>query len=286
MQETDRLQKKLPNQELDYVKIGKILLSRWYWIAASVTISWIISYTYLWYTPKTYATAGTMKFEEKKSEISDLIANGLGTSEKGPSKIQSETSVLQSRNVLISAIKDLDYRISFYIGGRIRTSDNYPQKPLDIEFLKFDSLNFYHDLISFQQTGNDSFKLTYPAGGKELEKNCTYNTPVTIGPTSFAIKKSGGLIKNAVYIFKFNSPDDFLGRIRSGLHTNELMKNSNIISIQETDSNPQFAADILNAIMVEYLNYDRVQRMQCAVKMGLQTCRSGAVSRFKQQSLF
>src|ERR1700754_880301 len=149
MSETEKVTKKLPNQEVDYYKIAKILLSRWYWIAASVIISLLISYTYLWYTPKTYATSGTLKIEEKKSEFSDLVGV-INNNDKGPSKIQSETFVLQSRTLILSAIKDLDYRTSFYIAGRARTSDVYPKKLLDIQLLKFDSLNFYHDLISFQ----------------------------------------------------------------------------------------------------------------------------------------
>ena len=56
MEEIEKVQRKLPNQEIDYFKIGKILLSRWYWIAASVSLTFVISYTYLWYTPKTYSS--------------------------------------------------------------------------------------------------------------------------------------------------------------------------------------------------------------------------------------
>ena len=270
MEEIDKTQPKLPNQEIDYFKIAKILLSRWYWIAGSVGIAMIIANVYLWYTPKTYATSGTLKFEEKKSEMSDLVSV-IGSNDRGQSKIQSETTVLQSRNVIVSAVKDLDYRISFYIVGRVvnRTNELYPQKPLDIQFLKFDSVNFYHDLISFKPINKDSFSLTYPIAGKEVEKVYNYNSPFTIGPTAMTIKYPGELArnKNVEYLFKFNSPDDFVGRVRGGLHTSEIVKNSSIISVQEIDSNPQFAADILNAIMKEYLTYNRIDRMQSATQM-------------------
>src|SRR6201996_2964669 len=158
MQETDKVTKKLPNQEIDYFKIAKILLSRWYWIVASVIICLLISYTYLWYTPKTYATAGTLKIEEKKSEFSDLVGV-INNNDRGPSKIQSEIFVLQSSTLILSAIKDLDYRVSFYISGRVRTTDVYPQKLLDIRLLKFDSLNFFRDLITFKPTQDDTFDL-------------------------------------------------------------------------------------------------------------------------------
>src|ERR1700741_240608 len=129
MQETEKTGRRLPHQEIDYLKIAKILLSRWYWIAASVIICLLISYSYLWVTPKTYATSATLKIEDKKSEFSDLVGV-INSNDRGSSKIQSEIFVLQSSTLILNAVKDLDYRISFYISGRVRTSDVYPQKLL------------------------------------------------------------------------------------------------------------------------------------------------------------
>src|ERR1700753_2651613 len=137
MEETEKTTRKLPKQEVDYFKIGKILLSRWYWIAAAIFICYLISYIYLWYTPKTYATSSTLKIEEKKSEFSDLVGV-ISNNDRGPSQIQSEIFVLQSRTLILAAIKDIDYRVSFYISGRVRTTEVYPQKLLTIQLVKFD----------------------------------------------------------------------------------------------------------------------------------------------------
>jgi tyrosine-protein kinase Etk/Wzc len=257
---------RLPNQEIDYFKIGKILVSRWYWIAASLVLFILGSYLYLWYTPKTYATSGTMKLEEKKSEISD-ITNVMTTTDRGPSKIQSETSVIQSPTVILEAIKDLNYPISFFIEGRVRTSEIYPQKPLDIQTMQFDSLNFYHDMITFKAVNKTTFNLSYKLGSKDITKNYLYNNPVSVGNTTFIIKSPSSIGTNTVYLFKFNIPEDFMGRVRGGLRTSEVVKYSNILLLQQTDANPQFAADVLNAIMKEYLIYDRNRKTQSATQM-------------------
>ncbi|HTK18619.1 MAG TPA: polysaccharide biosynthesis tyrosine autokinase [Mucilaginibacter sp.] len=266
MEELKGTQRKLPNQEIDYFKIGKILLSRWYWIAAAVCICLSISHIYLWYIPKTYSTAGTLKIEEKKSEFSDLVGV-INNSDRGPSKIQSEIFVLQSRTLILSAIKDLDYRISFYISGRARTTDVYPQKLLNIQLIKFDSLNFYRNLITFKALDDKSFELTYGEGAKNVKSTFAYNQPVTIGNTAFSIKFPGHLSSSSTFLFKFNTPEDFVGRVKGGLRASELIKNSNIISLQETDSNPQFASDALNAVLKEYLNYDKNQKTQSATQI-------------------
>jgi len=257
---------KLPHQEIDYLKIIKILLSRWYWLAGSLLLFMIGSYVYLWYTPKTYATSGTMKLEEKKSEMGELV-NVITSSERGQTRIQSETSVIQSNGVLLSAIRDLNYPISFFIEGRVRTSELYPQKPLEIEKLQFDSLNFYRELITYKPINKTSFTLGYTINGKEASKTFSYDHPVTIGPTTFVIRYPGQISPNAVFLFKFNTPEDLIGRVRGGLYTAEMVKNSNILTLSETDANPQFAADVLNAIMKEYLIYDRARKTQSASQM-------------------
>ncbi|MDB5287605.1 MAG: tyrosine protein kinase [Mucilaginibacter sp.] len=266
MEETKNIQNKLSNQEIDYFKLSKILVSRWYLIVGSLVVCIIFSNVYLWYTPKIYATSGTMKLEDKKSEIADL-SSIIPSSDRGASRIQSETSVIQSHSVILNAIKDLDYPVSFYIEGRVRTSEIYPAKPLNIQLVQFDSLNYYRGLITFKPINNRHFNLAYKIGYKEIIRSYLYNDLVSIGATSFTIRNSVAINKNAVLLFKFNTPEDFVGRIRRELRTGETVKNSNILSLQITDANPQFAADALNCIMKEYLIYDRNRKTQSATQM-------------------
>lgn len=262
MEETEKFKQKLPDQEFDYFKIAKIVISRWYWIVLSVIVCMVAANIYIYFTPKLYSTTGTIKIEEKKSDISDLV--GVMGSEKGPSKTQSEIFVLQSQKLILNAVKTLDYRISFYLEGRVRTTDNYPNKPLDIKFIKFDSLNFFRQLITFKPVNHNTFNLSYQIGGQEIKKNFLYNNPVDIEGTIFSIGNYSGIDKN---LFKFNAPEDYVGRVKGGLQISETIKNSGIIGLQQTDLNAKFAAHILNAIMTEYLNYDRGNKQQAATKI-------------------
>ncbi|MFI5157914.1 MAG: GumC family protein [Sphingobacteriales bacterium] len=269
MEETDKISPKLPNQEIDYIKIAKVILSRWYWIAGSIAVCIILANLYLWYTPKQYATAGTMKFEEQKSEMSDLVTVINSTDRTSVSRVQTEITVMQSAPLLLNAIRHLDYRISFYIVGRVlnRTNELYPEKPLDIELVKFDSVNFIHGMLTFRPIDKNTFSLSYKEGAKDILNIYHYNVPFSIGPTAFSIKYPGEISKTSVYLFELNSPEDFIKRVTAGLRIAETAKNSNIISLQETDLNPMFAADVLNAIMNEYLVYDKNQRTLSASQM-------------------
>lgn len=263
MEETEKLKQKLPNQEFDYFKIGKIVISRWYWIVLSVIVCMIAANIYLWYTPKIFASEGTIKLEEKKSDLSDLV-NVMGT-EKGASKTQSEMFVLQSRNLILKAVRRLNYPISVYSEGSIRTVELYGDKHLNIKFIQFDSLNFYRPLITFKPVNHNTFNLTYLVGGREVKKAYSYNSPINIEGTIFSIVSLEG--KYDKLLFKFNSIDELADRARGGLQINESIKNSGIIRLQQTDSHPRFAADFLNALMTEYLKYDLENKQLSATRI-------------------
>lgn len=269
MEELQKTNAKLPSQEFDYYKIAKILLSRWYWIAGSVFVCYMVSNLYLWYTPKTYATSAIIKFEEKKSEISDIVGAAGGGDRSNISRIQSEIVVLQSTPMLLNAVKHLDYQFSFYVVGRVlnRTNELYPSKPLDVQLIKFDSLNFTRELITFNPVDRSTFNISYHEGGKEVTHKYNYNAAFSVGPTSFSIKYPGEMAATSSILFRLNSPEDFVGRIRGGLRASEPSKTSNLVTLTQTDVNPRFAADALNAVVKEYVHYDRIQRRQSASQM-------------------
>jgi len=245
-------------QDIDYVKIVKIVLSRWYWMASTIIISLITAYIYLWYTPETYSTSASLKFEEKKSEISELL--NVRSAYDRTNKMQSEQFVIRSREVLLNAVNDLDYKISFYLKGRVRTSDIYPQKPLDIAIIEQDSVKFSRELFEYEAQDANSFKLSYHENGKETSKTFQNGQIITAPGIKFKINNNTfNAANNSIYCFKFNSKSSFLGRIASGLSMSET-KGTNILSLSQTDISPYFATDILNAILRSYVNYDRNQK--------------------------
>ena len=267
MEEIEKRNPKSKNQEIDYFKVLKILLSRWYWIVGSIFISFLFGQAYLWYTPKVYSTSGTMKLEDKKSQVTDLLP--FGGNDRSFNKVQSETIVLESTPLLTRAISHLDWRVSYFIKGRIlgRTIDLYPQKPFNIDLIKFDSLEYNNTLYTVEPIDREKFKLSYTQSGDFVKNIYKYNTPIKLGNSIVSIGVPKSFSINTVYLFNFNSIDDLLFKIRNGINIGELTKNSSILSIQETSDNPYFAANIVNAIMKEYLLYDKQQKMLSASQM-------------------
>lgn len=254
MEQTDfKEQGKSTSQSIDYIKILKILWSRWYWIIASIIISTIITYFYLWYTPSMYATSASIKFDDQQPELPGIIKNS--SSFENSNRLQSETYVIQSREVILNAIGKIDYQVSYFLDGRVRTTETYPFEPFKIIILSKDSLVFYQRPISFRQIDPSHFILTID----QKEIKYAYNQKITLPGISFLIQNAN-VPEEASYSFKFNRKEDFIGRVNSGLSMREAAKSSNVLLVSLMDKNPFFASDVLNALLLEYINYDLSQK--------------------------
>lgn len=241
-------------------------MSRWYLLLAILLCSLALAHVYLWYSPETYATSGLLKFEEKKPELSDLV-KVMSNNIRSPASLQSEKSIIHSRSILLDAIKRLDYQISFYKKNKVGNKELYPQKPLHIQLFKQGRQTIPDQLISFKAINAKSFRLSWYTQGRKMERNFSYNRLINIYNTCFVIQNRSTLSPDSTYLFKFNTPETLLERIRKGLQTTETAKNSHVISLRQTDANPYFAAQVLNAIMQAYLDYDQRQKTQSATQM-------------------
>lgn len=243
-------------QKIDYYKILRILRSRWYWVVCSTLFSLLIGYLYLWYTPPVYSTTGSLKFDEKRSELTDLLQKGPNYTRNN--KIQSEGFVIQSRDVLLNAIGRLDYKISYYLKGRVRTTDVYPHKPFPIDIVTIDSNSFYRDPINIETIDAKRFKISYQAGNTEIDETHSVGQVISLPGVQFTVR-SIDVVNEGKYFFKFNTKEDFLSRANT-VSTKEAAKSANVMQLYLSDKNAAFAIDLLNAIMQEYVDFDVRQR--------------------------
>lgn len=247
-------------QDIDFYKIFKVFLSRWYWILGCVVIALMIAYVNLLYTPPIFQTAGQLKLQETDPSISTSQALS-SQSYSYTDKILAEGFVIRSNEVLLNAISKLNYKISYYLKGRLRTSDIYPNRPFDISIIKQDSISFSRATYFVQALNNTTFSLTSSDDPKGPKKEYRYNQPLTIGNMVFKITSQ--IPRSGVYGFKFNAKEDLLGRL-GGLNTSEAGRFTNVMSVTLSDENPAFATDALNSIMREYVKYDIIQKRRSA----------------------
>ncbi|RZL15142.1 MAG: polysaccharide biosynthesis tyrosine autokinase [Pedobacter sp.] len=255
------VQHKLANQSINYWKIIRIVLSRWYWVAATVLIGYVLAYAYIRSTPEIFITYASLQLDNP--DQAQLAASTPAFNYRMRSnQIDAEGLIIRSEDVILKAISKLDYKISYFIEGRIKSSDVYPNKPFKINIIQQDTTNFDKTQYHVKPISNTTFGLTIDQDRKNWE-TFSYGQVIEMGNMLFSITTP---IPAKNYSFKFNSPSDFLGRAVGGLYTGEKIKNTNIMEVTHTDENKYFSADLLNAIVMQYVINDAEKKKRSAIQ--------------------
>jgi len=245
-----------------YNRVLKIISSRWYWLVATVLISLISAYIYLGISAKLYATEASLKFEEKRSEISELI--NVRSSYERSNKLQSEQFVVRSRAVLLDGARRLNYPVAFHIKGLVDSKELYPSVPFKVIILEKSTSDARISDYQIEPVSRSHFKLKYREAGKEVFKTSRINEVITTKGYKFLIAGQFKSIQiNTPFYIHFNEPDALIKRIENGLTMKE-NKNTNILSFSQSDRNPVFAADALNVVLEAYIRYDQIQKTRSA----------------------
>lgn len=246
-----RLQKRI-----NYLSVAKVILSRWYWALFALIFGFLVAYAYLAYTPPLYASSALLKFEEKKSEISELI--NVRNIYDRTNKVESEKSVIRSRTVIEKALRSLDYEVSFYASKSFYSTELYPFKPLKIRLLDKSRAYLFKN-FEFNALGDANYQLCFTYQDKRFCKEYKDKQNVSLPGLKFSISLGSKIKKGTSYIFRFNDQTELYDKINKSLKFDE-SQNSSLVYLKITDNNQFFATDILNSIIKEYLNFDKRQR--------------------------
>ena len=247
-------------QEIDYNRILRILLSRWSWIVGCVFIGIIWAFVYLRFTPSVYETSALLKYDDKKTEISELI--NINSYYDRKDKIQSETYVIQSRTLLYKAAIKLNYQYSFFRKGRILETESYPNFPFELLLDNIDSSSIFTYNFTISQLSKLKYKLTITNNGALISNaEYFYGQELIVGANKFRVIRP--MIPDSdldEFTFHFNHPTNVMGRLMGGLNVREVGKGINIMSLSFKSTNAIFASDALNAIISQYRVFDRDQK--------------------------
>ncbi len=244
-------------QQDRYLKIIKIVLSKWYYLLIALVLSIVGAYLFLYFTVPTYTSKASIKIEERKSELSELI--NIKNVYDRTSKSETEKFILFSRNVLINSITALDYKVAFFANNH-QFTNLYPEKPLMIKAYLIPRGNLRHTLFKFETINKQVFKLSYSINNEEANQQYAYGKKIHIHGFSFKIDvNSEQMTLPGVLYFRFNDINDLFLSVNEVLKIDE-NQNTNILNLTYTDSNPYFATDILNSILKSYQSFDRAQR--------------------------
>ena len=244
-------------QRESYLKVLKIITGKWYYLLISTVVSLIGGYLFMYFTLPSYSANASVKLDDKKSELSELI--NIKNIYDRTSKSESEKLILYSRNVLTKAITALDYKTAFFKAEHFNLVNIYPQKPFSIALLKLPKGETSTTLFKFAALNTKEFQLSYTFNNSETTSRHVYGQQINIEGFSFTIHHLNSLVLKDNIYFKFNALPALLAQANASLKIDD-NQNTNILHLTLSDANPYFARDLLNSILTEYQKFDRSQR--------------------------
>ncbi|WP_207429639.1 tyrosine-protein kinase [Pedobacter sp. SYSU D00535] len=251
----------MPEKKISYAKVARVFLAGWYWIIGSLVLAVGVAYFYLRTAPRIYSTSSVIRIESDKPGF-NLDPNNAPVSLFRPKNdLESETFVIRSRAVMENAIKRLNYQVSYFIKGRVRNSDIYPEVPFSVVPQDTTSMEGSSDLFEFEHKTQTTYLLSL----NNKSASFKYGELVELGGYKFKILQGVEPVQGT-YLFRINTPASVARSVMPYLTIQPYSKNADIISLSLSGLNPQFASDMLNAIMEEYINHSRKSKQQAATQ--------------------
>jgi tyrosine-protein kinase Etk/Wzc len=264
MKELPNFQISKSDESIDFREQFEKYLSYWPYFLASIVLSLIIALLYLRYSePKYNATATILVKDERKGGLASELSNfaDLGLMSGVKSNVDNEIEIIKSRSIMFSAIKELNFNVSYYTEGRLKTKQIYENKPIDVSFYETNEA-FYKENKSYIITPNDNNTYDFSTADGKLINTFKYGSTIALlnckmVVTKRLLTKSQGF-KNTPITIEFKNIENVVQSYKNKLLVAPLNKNSSVVELSINDPVANKAEDLLNKI-IEIYNEDAIK---------------------------
>jgi len=173
--------------------------------------------------------------------------------------IQAEVITIQSQRIINEAIDKLDFGISYYRVGEIRTSDMYHETPFKVQVQ--DTLEKILDIpITIEIISRTKYLLHDPFHPEATPQEYLFNKWVNlygmefkISPNTDKFNKPDNVLFDK-YIFKINSKESLIASIQERLFAKEAENHVPVILVNYKDEVPLRAEIFIDTLSKTYIN--------------------------------
>lgn len=245
------------SSNIDFNRVVRVLLSRWYWIIGAILLASLLSYGFLKLAKPRYVASALLRFNEKKSELAELNQLIEPNSFVGQEYL-TEKFVIESEEVINRAIASLDYPFTFYKDATFHKEDVYPYKPFSSSLVSYDPQLFGHGTFELQKNG--IIKYISEDSNEEQSFDLSKDTLVAVKGLSFKVKSIDRL--NEDYSFTYNDLESVKKAIDDKIRVEEHEQNLPIIYVHFTYYNKKFTQDFLDNLVKQYEAYNLEQKQK------------------------
>lgn len=249
--------------ELEDIKsLLRIASKNWYILLISLLLASALSYVYTYKLTNIYAAQTQIKLEadnkiNQESIISENFdsryANWFGSSIDHATEI----SIIQSFDLVENAVKRMKLDVSYFIVGRIKTTEVYNSMPFTIIVQTINPALYEQD-ISFKILSKDKYKMFLKKNGEDIIKEGVFNKEFIDADIKLTVINNGITEENisslqmSDYLIQVHSLSSLVYRFQGALSV-EVPELTNILQIKLEDVIPERAKDFLDTLSKVYI---------------------------------
>ncbi len=238
-----------------------------FWVILFIFIAIAVAFVYIRYTPPIYEsnTIIQIKLENNVSKVLELDKL------QEMQDISGEIELLRSKVILKKVISKLPLQVAYYNQGTVLQYELYKSSPYQVELISFDS-SFVNIPVFVEFENEKQFTLEYKFAGKEYSLKGEsgksliaphFNIIITVSDFNSIAQQQNAVKQNAQF-FKINSVESLANLYVKNLEVKLLNSAAKTVQIVFKDFNALKAADIVNGIAEEYINYDVERKSESA----------------------
>ncbi|MBT5402557.1 MAG: hypothetical protein HOL28_03855, partial [Crocinitomicaceae bacterium] len=263
MAEPIKTKKNLPIINVEDLKvIYKIFFKNWYYFVLAPLALASLAFFYTHRMTEVYAAETQILLRNNETyNYQDNIYKNIGyLAVYGD--ISNQKRVLSSYDLVQRALSKVDFKISYYIEGRLKTTELYNSMPFKIDMELLNS-SLYEQSIRFSIVDMDTYKLDFENNGSKFsrlhkfgEKDYTNDYIIKTIRRAELNEKSESRLKQIKYRFIVHSESFLVNKIRSSMSIDNLDFTS-ILSIRLEDQIAVRAKLFLDTLSHVYINYSK-----------------------------
>jgi len=252
------------NEEFDFKLFVTIAQRNVEWFLMFMTLSIIVWYVIVRYTPPMYESAALMKLNTDNN-VTKALNITRDVYQEQNNEVAGNLELIRSSIIVGKAIATLPMRVTYISKGTLLENEMYKSCPFEVNFLVKDSL--WMDRPFYLQFNNEkTFVLSYtPVGQRDqVDEEYEINKWIHLNGISLQINiidfqrilKYQSQLKKNTFKFIINSDKALIKDFSSKLSVIMANPDAKTINIKIKEKNATKAADMSNAISQEFLKFD------------------------------
>jgi tyrosine-protein kinase Etk/Wzc len=179
--------------------------------------------------------------------------------------ISNEKRVISSYDLILKAIEKLNFDISYYIVGRLRTEEMFQGAPFRVDVVNLNR-KLYEQKIQFKITGPQSYEMIYKIGETEKKVKGYFGKELVEADLRLKVTKTGKFnsLRSADYVtsnylVQIHDKPNLVRQYQRSLSVTS-PEYTNILQLTVADVVPKRAIIFLDTLAATYINNTKEQR--------------------------